>query len=160
MKLVVCAKAKGIVSISVTLGERNLLKFVCDLNLHLPLEEDTLNLNLGLVIQMVFCDSVANAFMGEIIKESISPTSEGSALILGGDRMDQFGSLSTLKFGSVQGANPFTEDEIMAVLLQKRKVTTEDLVVKFRARLKSSKCWMQNKSILQKKVLLAIFHLK
>lgn len=44
---------------------------------------------------------------------------------------------SSVKTGSTSSAGPVTEDEIRAVLLQKAPVTTQDLVAKFKARLKS-----------------------
>lgn len=54
------------------------------------------------------------------------------------------GSASASKGGSVPkevqpSSGPVTEDEIRAVLMQKSPVTTQDLVAKFKARLKSSK---------------------
>ncbi|GKV07086.1 hypothetical protein SLEP1_g18892 [Rubroshorea leprosula] len=39
--------------------------------------------------------------------------------------------------GSTSAAGPVTEEEIRAVLLQNAPVTTQDLVAKFKARLKS-----------------------
>ncbi|PIA38231.1 hypothetical protein AQUCO_02800124v1 [Aquilegia coerulea] len=47
-------------------------------------------------------------------------------------------------------AGPVTEDEIRAVLLQKSPVTTQDLVAKFKARLKSSKDKQSFAEILKK----------
>lgn len=44
---------------------------------------------------------------------------------------------SSVKSGSTSSTGPVTEDEIRAVLLQKAPVTTQDLVAKFKARLKS-----------------------
>lgn len=39
--------------------------------------------------------------------------------------------------GSTSAAGPVTEDEIRAVLTQRTPVTTQDLVAKFKSRLKS-----------------------
>ncbi|PIA36398.1 hypothetical protein AQUCO_03400349v1 [Aquilegia coerulea] len=68
LKLVPCAKAKGVFLISVTSIEGNLLEGVCDLNVHLPLERELCPYNLAPVtstaIQMVFGDTVAIALMG------------------------------------------------------------------------------------------------
>ncbi|KAJ4975928.1 hypothetical protein NE237_001034 [Protea cynaroides] len=47
------------------------------------------------------------------------------------------GSASSAKAGSTPSTGPVTEDEIRAVLLQMAPVTTQDLVAKFKARLKS-----------------------
>ncbi|XP_038712151.1 transcription initiation factor IIF subunit alpha isoform X1 [Tripterygium wilfordii] len=44
---------------------------------------------------------------------------------------------SSSKVGSTSSTEPVTEDEIRAVLMQKTPVTTQDLVAKFRTRLKS-----------------------
>ncbi|KAL6562295.1 Transcription initiation factor IIF subunit alpha [Orobanche gracilis] len=43
---------------------------------------------------------------------------------------------ASLKSGAVQQTGPVTEDEIRAMLMQKTPVTTQDLVAKFRSRLK------------------------
>ncbi|KAJ9696942.1 hypothetical protein PVL29_008937 [Vitis rotundifolia] len=68
LKLVPCAKAKGAYLISVTSTEDNLLRAVCDLNVHLPLERELCPFDLAPVtstaIQMVFGDTVAVALMG------------------------------------------------------------------------------------------------
>ncbi|KAF8388239.1 hypothetical protein HHK36_026905 [Tetracentron sinense] len=68
LKLVPCAKAKGVFLISVTSSEGNLLTGVCDLNVHLPLERELCPFDLAPVtstaIQMVFGDTVAIALMG------------------------------------------------------------------------------------------------
>ncbi|KAL2524047.1 transcription activator [Abeliophyllum distichum] len=45
--------------------------------------------------------------------------------------------LASSKLGSIPPTGPVTEDEIRAVLLQKTPVTTQDLVAKFKCRLKS-----------------------
>ncbi|KAL5701907.1 arabinose-5-phosphate isomerase [Ranunculus cassubicifolius] len=67
LKLVPCAKAKGVYLISVTSIEGNLLEGVSDLNVHLPLERELCPYNLAPVtstaIQMVFGDTVAIALM-------------------------------------------------------------------------------------------------
>lgn len=41
------------------------------------------------------------------------------------------------KSGSTPPSGPVTEEEIRAVLVQKKLVTTQDLVAKFKSRLKS-----------------------
>lgn len=68
LKLVPCAKAKGVLLICVTSVEGNLLEGVCDMNVHLPLERELCPFNLAPVtstaIQMVFGDTVAIALMG------------------------------------------------------------------------------------------------
>lgn len=68
LKLAPCAKAKGAYLISVTSTEDNLLRAVCDLNVHLPLERELCPFDLAPVtsttIQMVFGDTVAVALMG------------------------------------------------------------------------------------------------
>ncbi|KAF8392181.1 hypothetical protein HHK36_022523 [Tetracentron sinense] len=68
LKLVPCAKAKGVFLISLTSSERNLLTNVCDLNVYLPLERELCPFDLAPVtstaIQMVFGDTVAIALMG------------------------------------------------------------------------------------------------
>lgn len=68
LKLVPCAKAKGVYLISVTSVTPNGLTRVCDLNVHLPLERELCPFDLAPVtstaIQMVFGDTVAIALMG------------------------------------------------------------------------------------------------
>ncbi|KAF9605652.1 hypothetical protein IFM89_017995 [Coptis chinensis] len=68
LRLVPCAKAKGVFLICVTSMEGNLLEGVCDMNVHLPLERELCPYNLAPVtstaIQMVFGDTVAIALMG------------------------------------------------------------------------------------------------
>ncbi|KAL8457148.1 hypothetical protein ACS0TY_035116 [Phlomoides rotata] len=68
LKLVPCAKAKGVYLISVTSVKPNGLIRVCDLNVHLPLERELCPFDLAPVtstaIQMVFGDTVAIALMG------------------------------------------------------------------------------------------------
>ncbi|KAL6567537.1 hypothetical protein OROGR_001205 [Orobanche gracilis] len=44
---------------------------------------------------------------------------------------------ASLKSGAMQQNGPVTEDEIRAMLIKKTPVTTQDLVAKFRSRLKS-----------------------
>ncbi|KAF5177546.1 Sugar isomerase (SIS) family protein [Thalictrum thalictroides] len=160
LKLVCCAKTKDILLISVTFGETNLLKFLCDLHVDLPLEkETTCSLNLDLVIQMVFCDSVANALMGaRNLRNDPALGIDNKGLLQKKRKSDSvdvkasFGALakkiktettskSSEKDGFPLAASvcPVTEDEIRAVLLQKFPVATNDLVAKFTARLKSSK---------------------
>ncbi|XP_043719027.1 probable arabinose 5-phosphate isomerase [Telopea speciosissima] len=67
LKLVPCAKAKGVFLISITSSEDNLLASLCDLNVHLPLERELCPFDLAPVtstaIQMVFGDTVAIALM-------------------------------------------------------------------------------------------------
>ncbi|KAL3824930.1 hypothetical protein ACJIZ3_020959 [Penstemon smallii] len=68
LKLVPCAKAKGVYLISVTSVKPNGLMGYCDLNVHLPLERELCPFDLAPVtstaIQMVFGDTVAIALMG------------------------------------------------------------------------------------------------
>ncbi|KAG8378664.1 hypothetical protein BUALT_Bualt07G0008800 [Buddleja alternifolia] len=68
VKLVPCAKAKGVYLISVTSVTPNGLMRLCDLNVHLPLERELCPFDLAPVtstaIQMVFGDTVAIALMG------------------------------------------------------------------------------------------------
>ncbi|KAI3454351.1 hypothetical protein Pfo_011014 [Paulownia fortunei] len=68
LKLVPCAKAKGVYLISVTSVMPNGLMRLCDLNVHLPLERELCPFDLAPVtstaIQMVFGDTVAIALMG------------------------------------------------------------------------------------------------
>lgn len=68
LKLVPCAKAKGVYLISVTSVKPNGLMRVADLNVHLPLERELCPFDLAPVtstaIQMVFGDTVAIALMG------------------------------------------------------------------------------------------------
>ncbi|XP_057804208.1 probable arabinose 5-phosphate isomerase [Salvia miltiorrhiza] len=68
LKLVPCAKAKGVYLISVTSVTPNGLTRLCDLNVHLPLERELCPFDLAPVtstaIQMVFGDTVAIALMG------------------------------------------------------------------------------------------------
>ncbi|EYU22259.1 hypothetical protein ABFS82_09G006100 [Erythranthe guttata] len=68
LKLVPCAKTKGVYLISVTSVKPNGLMRVCDLNVHLPLERELCPFDLAPVtstaIQMVFGDTVAIALMG------------------------------------------------------------------------------------------------
>eukprot|EP00262_Sarcandra_glabra_P001322 TRINITY_DN11370_c0_g2_i1.p1 TRINITY_DN11370_c0_g2~~TRINITY_DN11370_c0_g2_i1.p1 ORF type:complete len:347 (-),score=55.80 TRINITY_DN11370_c0_g2_i1:155-1195(-) len=67
LKLVPCAKAKGVFLISVTSSKGSLLSNACDLNVHLPLERELCPFDLAPVtstaIQMVFGDTVAIAMM-------------------------------------------------------------------------------------------------
>lgn len=68
LRLVPCARAKGVYLISVTSLEGNALMGVCDLNVFLPLERELCPFDLAPVtstaIQMVFGDTVAIALMG------------------------------------------------------------------------------------------------
>ncbi|KAL6518077.1 putative arabinose 5-phosphate isomerase [Orobanche minor] len=68
LKLVPCARAKGVFLISVTSVTPNGLTRLCDLNVHLPLERELCPFDLAPVtstaIQMVFGDTVAIALMG------------------------------------------------------------------------------------------------
>ncbi|KAL3835287.1 hypothetical protein ACJIZ3_010023 [Penstemon smallii] len=68
LKLVPCAKTKGVYLISVTSVSPNGLMGLCDLNVHLPLERELCPFDLAPVtstaIQMVFGDTVAIALMG------------------------------------------------------------------------------------------------
>ncbi|KAK4488988.1 hypothetical protein RD792_004784 [Penstemon davidsonii] len=68
LKLVPCAKTKGVYLISVTSVSPNGLMGLCDLNVHLPLERELCPFDLAPVtstaIQMVFGDTVAIAMMG------------------------------------------------------------------------------------------------
>ncbi|KAF5948162.1 hypothetical protein HYC85_014119 [Camellia sinensis] len=68
LRLVPCAKAKGVYLISVTSSESNSLMGLCDLNVHLPLERELCPFDLAPVtstaIQMVFGDTVAIGLMG------------------------------------------------------------------------------------------------
>ncbi|KAL0356386.1 UNVERIFIED_CONTAM: putative arabinose 5-phosphate isomerase [Sesamum radiatum] len=68
LRLVPCAKAKGVYLISVTSVKPNGLAGLCDLNVHLPLERELCPFDLAPVtstaIQMVFGDTVAIALMG------------------------------------------------------------------------------------------------
>ncbi|KAL1568334.1 putative arabinose 5-phosphate isomerase [Salvia divinorum] len=68
LKLVPCAKAKGVYLISVTSVTPNGLTRLCDFNVHLPLERELCPFDLAPVtstaIQMVFGDTVAIALMG------------------------------------------------------------------------------------------------
>ncbi|KAG6384724.1 hypothetical protein SASPL_153541 [Salvia splendens] len=68
LKLVPCAKAKGVYLISVTSVTPNGLTRLCDLNVHLPLERELCPFDLAPVtstaIQMVFGDTVAIALIG------------------------------------------------------------------------------------------------
>lgn len=67
IRLVPCAKAKGVFLISVTSVKPNSLMGFCDLNVHLPLERELCPFDLAPVtstaIQMVFGDTVAIALM-------------------------------------------------------------------------------------------------
>ncbi|XP_068664543.1 probable arabinose 5-phosphate isomerase [Aristolochia californica] len=67
IKLVPCAKAKGVFLISITSVMGNLLENVCHMNVHLPVEKELCPFNLAPVtstaIQMVFGDTVAIALM-------------------------------------------------------------------------------------------------
>nr|GMD30714.1 probable arabinose 5-phosphate isomerase [Ipomoea batatas] len=67
MRLVPCAKAKGVFLICVTSVSPNSLMAVCDLKVHLPLERELCPFDLAPVtstaIQMVFGDTVAIALM-------------------------------------------------------------------------------------------------
>lgn len=67
LKLVPCAKSKGVYLISVTSVEPNALMLTSDLNVHLPLEKELCPFDLAPVtstaIQMVFGDTVAIALM-------------------------------------------------------------------------------------------------
>ncbi|XP_052201929.1 transcription initiation factor IIF subunit alpha isoform X2 [Diospyros lotus] len=62
-------------------------------------------------------------------KDDTVPTSKSSA-------SSKVAPPSSSKTASAPSAGPVTEDEIRAVLLQKTPVTTQDLVAKFRSRLK------------------------
>lgn len=68
LRLVPCAKAKGVYLISVTSLQGNALMGVCDFNVFLPLERELCPFDLAPVtstaIQMVFGDTVAIAMMG------------------------------------------------------------------------------------------------
>ncbi|KAG9445681.1 hypothetical protein H6P81_011809 [Aristolochia fimbriata] len=67
LKLVPCAKAKGVFLICVTSVKGNLLENVCHMNVHLPVERELCPFDLAPVtstaIQMVFGDTVAIALM-------------------------------------------------------------------------------------------------
>ncbi|XP_022720691.1 transcription initiation factor IIF subunit alpha isoform X2 [Durio zibethinus] len=77
------------------------------------------------------------------VKEESTPASKGSVPSKGTPSSAKAGSTSAAgassssKAGSASTAGPVTEEEIRAVLLQKAPVTTQDLVAKFKARLKS-----------------------
>lgn len=68
LKLVPCAKAKGVYLVSVTSVRPNGLMRLCDLDVHLPLQRELCPFDLAPVtstaIQMVFGDTVAIALMG------------------------------------------------------------------------------------------------
>ncbi|EPS63870.1 hypothetical protein M569_10910, partial [Genlisea aurea] len=68
LRLVPCAKAKGVYVISVTSAKPNGLTGISDLNVHLPLERELCPFDLAPVtstaIQMIFGDTVAIALMG------------------------------------------------------------------------------------------------
>ncbi|KAJ8616064.1 hypothetical protein MRB53_035436 [Persea americana] len=67
LRLVPCARAKGVFLIAVTSAKGSLLSGVCDMNVHLPLERELCPFDLAPVtstaIQMVFGDTVAIAMM-------------------------------------------------------------------------------------------------
>eukprot|EP00268_Persea_americana_P016897 TRINITY_DN1803_c0_g2_i1.p1 TRINITY_DN1803_c0_g2~~TRINITY_DN1803_c0_g2_i1.p1 ORF type:complete len:345 (-),score=65.15 TRINITY_DN1803_c0_g2_i1:281-1315(-) len=67
LRLVPCARAKGVFLIAVTSVKGSLLSGVCDMNVHLPLERELCPFDLAPVtstaIQMVFGDTVAIAMM-------------------------------------------------------------------------------------------------
>lgn len=63
------------------------------------------------------------------VKEEAAPTSRSAG--------PQKGPASTSKAGSTPSSAPVSEEEIRAALLQMAPVTTQDLVAKFKARLKS-----------------------
>ncbi|KAF9607773.1 hypothetical protein IFM89_000120 [Coptis chinensis] len=71
--------------------------------------------------------------------DSKSSTKDGSASAPRGGTVAQKGSASSIKTESESPVGPVTEDEIRAVLLQKSPVTTQDLVAKFKSRLKGSR---------------------
>ncbi|GLT87303.1 hypothetical protein SLE2022_053920 [Rubroshorea leprosula] len=79
------------------------------------------------------------------IKEENSPASKSSMPPRGTQSSSRPGSTPTgstsgtpsSRAGSTSAAGPVTEEEIRAVLLQNAPVTTQDLVAKFKARLKS-----------------------
>ncbi|MBA0802656.1 hypothetical protein Gohar_012934 [Gossypium harknessii] len=68
LRLLPCARAKGVYLISVTSVSNNALANACDMNVHLPLERELCPFDLAPVtstaIQMVFGDTVAIALMG------------------------------------------------------------------------------------------------
>ncbi|KAA8515586.1 hypothetical protein F0562_018803 [Nyssa sinensis] len=64
------------------------------------------------------------------VKDESVPPSKSSTPTKGAS------SSLTTKPGSISSSGPVTEDEIRAVLLQKTPVTTQDLVAKFKSRLK------------------------
>lgn len=68
LRLIPCARAKGVYLISVTSVPKNALANACDMNVHLPLERELCPFDLAPVtstaIQMVFGDTVAIALMG------------------------------------------------------------------------------------------------
>ncbi|RWR96633.1 putative arabinose 5-phosphate isomerase [Cinnamomum micranthum f. kanehirae] len=67
LRLVPCARAKGVFLIAVTSAKGSLLAGACDMNVHLPLERELCPFDLAPVtstaIQMVFGDTVAIAMM-------------------------------------------------------------------------------------------------
>lgn len=77
------------------------------------------------------------------VKEESTPASKGGMPSKGTPSSAKAGSTSAAgassssKAVSASTAGPVTEEEIRAVLLQKAPVTTQDLVAKFKARLKS-----------------------